>query len=428
MLGGIQWLLFMFTNTVVIPLSVGAAFHQSPDSITASLQRSFIFTGIACLLQAFWGHRLSLMEGQSGLWWGVILSLCATTSATNGSFLHLGGALSVGIIISGALIVILGLLGMGEILKRLFSPIVMSVFLFLLGSQLISIFFKGMIGLSQSNTINLATAILSLALVGLVIALNITKSRFLSNFAILIGIVIGWMTYSWFSPHSSGISSGIATHTHSLSEIFPFGKPYFDLGIISTAILTGLINTTNTIASLRGSEPIYRTTVDANQYRRSFFFTGLYSIVSGIFGMVPYAPYTSSLGFLRSTRILDRLPFAIGAAMFVILGVIPWLGRFFSTLPISVGDAVLFVAYLQLFGAALQNVEGIRFTFQTIYRIATPTLLGLAIMNLSPGVFSTLPSLLRPIVSNGLLLGILLSIIMENCINWDRFEEKVYKT
>lgn len=67
---GVQWLFFMFANTVVIPLTIGDAFHLSSVEVASAMQRSFIYTGIACILQAFIGHKYPLMEGQSGLWWG----------------------------------------------------------------------------------------------------------------------------------------------------------------------------------------------------------------------------------------------------------------------------------------------------------------------------------------------------------------------
>lgn len=129
-LAGLQWLFFMFANTVVIPLSIGHAYHLAPAVVTASLERSFMYTGVACILQATLGHRLSLMEGPSGLWWGVILSLAATAQSLGESVRSIGGNLEVGIIISGALIVLIGVLRLGPWLRRLFGPVVTSAFFF----------------------------------------------------------------------------------------------------------------------------------------------------------------------------------------------------------------------------------------------------------------------------------------------------------
>src|SRR5438094_4906254 len=131
-LAGVHWLFFMFANIVVIPISIGQAFHLPPAVVTASLERAFIYTGIACILQGLLGHRLPLMEGPAGLWWGVILSLAASAEALGQSLSDLGGNLEVGIIISGVLVSVLGILGVGWALRRLFNPIVTSTFYFLL--------------------------------------------------------------------------------------------------------------------------------------------------------------------------------------------------------------------------------------------------------------------------------------------------------
>jgi xanthine/uracil permease len=418
-LAGLQWLFFMFTNTVVIPLSIGAALHLSAAEITASVQRSFIYTGIACLLQAFLGHRYALMEGQSGLWWGVILSLCATAASSGMDLRTAGGALALGILLSGIIIAILAALGIGKLLKRIFTPIVMSVFLILLASQLTLIFFKGMIGLSGSGEVVLFEAGLSMILVFIVGWLNLKGKGLASNFSILIGIIIGWGIHaSWMPTPQQATGSYL-----SLFTFFPWGPPNMEWGIVITAVLTGLLNTTNTVATLRGAEDLFGKPTMERQMMRSFVITGFNGVMSGLFGMVPYAPYTSSLGFLQTTRIFTRSAFVVGAVLFMILGLVPSLGTFFSTMPISVGDAVLFVAYLQLFGSALRNLEGIHFNSKTIYRIAAPTLLGLAIINIPAASFGSLPVYLRPLLSNGLLMGIILAIITENTIDWSQFEQ-----
>lgn len=417
---GLQWLFFMFANTVVIPLTIGDAFDLSSMEVASALQRSFIFTGAACILQTVIGHRYPLMEGQSGLWWGAILSLSASASSAGITASELGGGLAIGIILSGILVMILGALGMGTVLKRMFTPVVMSTVLFLLAAQLIGIFTKGMLGLATGDQIHLPTAALSICLIILVVWINVKGPGVIRNFSILIGIVTGWIIYVLLFP---GQPTEVVTST-KIFAIFPWGKPTFSLGLIIMAVLTGLVNTTNTIAAIKGFEPMVKATTTNNQYRKSFILTGINSVVSGLFGMVPYAPYVSSLGFLQSTLIFDRLPMIIGAVMFMVLGLVPALSHLFSTLPVSVGDAVLFVAYLQLFSGALSNLDGIRFTPKTIYRIATPVLLGIAIMNIPVHMFGSIPMLVRPLLSSGLLMGILLSVLLENTLNWSKLDNQ----
>lgn len=416
-LAGVQWLFFMFANVVVIPVSVGSAFHLPPAAITASLERAFIYTGVACILQGVIGHRLPLMEGPAGLWWGVMLSLAASTQALGQSLQVLGGNLATGILLSGLLIIVLGLLGVGWTLRRLFTPIVTSTFYFLLAAQLIEIFFKGMVGLADGSTIQPFVALLSVTLAVLVLMISIWGRGLVSNFALLIGIITGWIAYRLLFPSQL---STFAPAGNELFTLFPLGAPSFDPGLVATIILTGLISLSNTYASLEGVEAQFHLSVSTAQYKRSFVVTGFSSIVAALLGLVPYAPYTSSLGFLRATRLLNRAPFLIGAALFILLGIVPALGQLFATLPISVGDAVLFVAYLQLFGAALSSIEGITFSFKTINRLAAPVLLGLSLLALPPTVFTSVPALLRPLLQNGLVMGILLAMMMEHTVRWQK--------
>jgi xanthine/uracil permease len=418
-LAGVQWLFFMFANVVVIPISVGNAFHLPPAVITASLERAFIYTGVACILQGAVGHRFPLMEGPAGLWWGVMLSLAASTQALGQSLQVLGGNLAVGIILSGLLIIVLGLLDVGWTLRRLFTPIVTSTFYFLLAAQLIEIFFKGMMGLADSPIIQPPIALLSVALAVLVLILSVWGRGLVSNFALLIGIIVGWIAYRLLFP---GQISAFAPADNALFAIFPLGNPAFDPGLVATIVLTGLISLSNTYASLEGVESQFHIPVSTTQYKRSFIITGFSSIVAGLFGLVPYAPYTSSLGFLRATRLLNRVPFLIGAALFILLGIVPALGQLFATLPVSVGDAVLFVAYLQLFGAALSTIEGMTFSFKTINRLAAPVLLGLSLLALPATVFSTVPAIVRPLLQNGLVMGILVALVMEHGVRWEKVE------
>ncbi|MCG3087227.1 uracil/xanthine transporter [Sporosarcina cyprini] len=409
LLAGFQWLFFMFANTVVIPISIGSAFDLEQVEIVSAIQRSFILTGIACVLQGWIGHKLPLMEGQSGLWWGVILSLAGTADALGMELTTVGGSIAVGAMISGALLAVFGLLGIGELLKKWFTPAVMFVFLLLLANQLISIFLKGMVGLNEGSVIDMKMAGFSFLLATFTILIHVKGKGIISRLNLLIGMVAGWVASSFFFPSESEE----AIHTTPFLQWFPWGEPALEWGIVLTVIMAGLLNTTNTVATLKESEDLFGKVTTRFQYKSSFFLTGILTTLSGMLGLVPFAPYASSLGFLQSTGIRERTPFFLGAALFIVLGLSPSLTAFFSTIPHSVGNTVLFVAYLQLFRSSLRNIEGLSFEPKTVYRVALPALVGLAVMTFPATVFTPLPELVQPLLSNGLLMGILSALILE---------------
>jgi xanthine/uracil permease len=417
-LAGVQWFFFIFANIVVVPISIGAAFQLPPEEIAASLQRSFIITGAACMLQAAIGHRYALMEGPSGLWWGLMLSLCASAPSAGLSLTAVGGGLATGILLAGAVTVILGALNFGRVLKRIFTPMVMSVYLFLLSSQLIIIFFKGMMGVSDGKHLDFRVALLSIGIAFLVGWVNLKGRGAVSNFSILIGMIVGWVAYDMLFPGYAPIQEATA----STLTLFPWGPPNFEYGIILISFITGLINMSNTITAVSAAEILYKIRTSDVRYKISFMLTGIFSVVSALLGLVPYGPYSSSIGFLESTRILNRTAFIIGGGLVMLLGLVPSWGVFFSTIPVTVGNAVLFVAYLQLFGGALRHIREVPFNSRTIYRIAAPTLLGISIMNVPPEAYVDLPVLIRPLISNGLIMGVMFSLFLELFVNWQSYE------
>src|SRR5699024_12512478 len=83
---------------------------------------------------------------------------------------------------------------------------------------------------------------------------------------------------------------------------------------------------------------------------------------------VPFSPYVSTIGFLKQTGFRERVPFIFGGFLFCLMGLIPPVGYFFSMLPLSIGSAVLFVAYLQLLSSSWSFFRNVKFNSLNIYR------------------------------------------------------------
>lgn len=421
-LAGLQWFFFIFANIVIIPITVGEAFDLSQGEIIPLLQMSFIVTGLACLAQVFVGHRRPILEGQSGLWWGIYLTLVATSAAQGISLVSLGGSLALGVIIAGVLTIIIGVFGLGKRLSRLFNPSVMGVFMLLLGLTLIQIFLKGMLnipfGLSSENAfrIDIGVSSLSILIALIVIIISVKSPPKIRSYALLIGIVFGWISYVLVFGKSDTAAESISGGV----KLFPLGTPVWHTGIVLTTVVAGLLNASNTFGALKGTDALLNKEASKKDYMNSFSITGLSTIAAGLFGLIPYAPYVSSIGFLKQTNIYDKLPFIIGSALFFTMGVIQPIGAFFSLLPLSVGSAVLFVAYLQLFNSSMDFFKHVSFNTLNVYRSAVPLFVGLVIMTFPASYFESMPIVIQPLISNGLLVGIVLALISENIVDWDK--------
>src|SRR5699024_8430874 len=148
---------------------------------------------------------------------------------------------------------------------------------------------------------------------------------------------------------------------------------------------------------------MFQTETTNRDYAASFSITGLATVAAGLFGLVPYAPFVSSIGFFKQTAIYDKILFIIGTFLFFAFGVIQSVWVFFSTLSLSICSAVLFVAYLQFFLSSMEFFKQISLSTLNVYRSAIPVFVGAIIMMFPDSYFDSIPTFIRPFLSNGLL-------------------------
>lgn len=266
----------------------------------------------------------------------------------------------------------------------------MGVFMFLFGCQLVGIFLKGMLGIpfgneSRSANIDVSVSLLSIIVVIIVIVISVKAKPSIRRYALLLGIIIGWIFYTLIF----GLQETVEKKSSFTLDLFPFGEPVWDFGVIITAVLAGLLNTANMFGALKGTDAMFNSQTTHKQYRSSFTIMGICTCLARMFGLVPYASYVSSIG------------------------------DFFSKLPISIGSAVLFVAYLQLLNSSWKFFHEIEFSELTISRAAIPLFVGIVIMTMPVSYFETHPSFLRLLLSSGLLMGTVLAFLLENLFQWE---------
>lgn len=423
LLSGFQWFFFIFCNTVVIPPTLQSAFQLSPGVTFCITQYTFLATAVACLFQALLGHRRAIMEGPTGLWWITILTLTLAESANGTPLPAIGGSLAVGILLSGVLTMVIGVTGLGHRLATLFRPAVMGTFMFLLGAQLVTIFMKGMLGLpfgvyNGPVIINYQTFSLAVAIMLSIVMIIIFSPRAIGKYALLIGAVVGWIAYAvLFRPEALSID-------HHEWLLFPLGEPQ-DLrpGIIISALLVGLVNISNSFGAIRGTDAFYGDRPASKAlYRRSFVASGLLTCCSAPLGIVPFSPFVSSIGLITQTQDSSRQSFIIGSLLFLLIGAFPTLVSLFCGIPLTISSAVMLVSYLPLLYSAFFFFNQITLNPKNIYRLAFPLFFGVFFMSIPATFLHSIPVMIRPLLSNGLLIGVMLSVLLENLLPWDRLK------
>lgn len=404
----------MLAGSIVAPISIGTAFHLPPAEIAELLQRTFFIIGLSGLFQAIFGHRLPISEGPAGLWWGVFMVYAGLVSAgsLNGSdVLH---QLEMGMLICGLMFIFLGFMKWIGPLKKLFTPLVTGTYLILLVAQLSGSFIKGILGIGYfSNSVDGKVAVTAISVLVLSMVLGKSKSHLLRSYSVLISLMAGWGLFSLLGLLKK---SGFEGKLIAMPEIFAWGSPQFSSGMVFTSVIIGFLLLANMVASVNVVETIYKNENQAHQnidYNKTTGWMGVNTFLAGLFSAVACVPISGTAGFILTTRMFQRLPYILGSVFILGISLFPKLTFFFASIPAPVGYATIFVPFSSMIGLALKEYRSLVFNEQTLFVIATSLMVGLGSTFVPPTALKGLPNILTTLLNNGLILGMLTCMLLE---------------
>jgi xanthine/uracil permease len=404
----------MISGIIAVPIVVGAAFDLSTAEISSFMQRMFFITGVATLLQLFWGHRLPLIEGSAGMWWALFTLMAAMAPAGDkGIVLQ---QLEMGLIAAGVMLIVVSLLPIMHRIRELFTPLVTGVYLCLLVLQLCGAFFKGMLGVSMTGHVDFRVAGVSLVAIVLVLLVSNKGKGLFRSMGPLVGITMGWGLFALLGLTEPRVPSDEAAGWFSLPELFAWGAPVWDFGVVLTALVTGAILISNVVASILVLSKTVDQEADTSTLRRGLLGNGVNSILSGGLSVVGLVPLSVSAGFIMTTGIRARLPFIIGAILVAISGLLPFVGQFFAMLPSEVAYAATFIPFAQMFGFGVRDLMGIEPSNRNLLIIGMTFMVGVGVMFLPPDALITLPPWARNLFANGLLVGLIVCLLLEHVV------------
>lgn len=406
----VQWAIFILANAIVAPLSIGHAFGMSQPEIAGLLQRSFFLFGLASLLQGFFGHKLPLLDGPAGLWWGVFLTY-AGFAASSGHTQVVLRSLELGLIVSGVLFLVLSSLRLMDQIKKLFTPLVMGTTLLLLVVQLGGSFLKGILGIGyRSSRVDPVVALCALATLVFSVLLSRSRNKFLRSYSVLISLAFGWVLFAVV-----GIAKPIEGKVHALltfPAVFPWGVPTFNLGIVLTSVfisfllMVNLITSVNVVADVVGEK-------GKLPYNRSGFVMGINQVLAGVLSTVGGVPLSAAAGFIFTTKVKERLPFLVGSAVVLVVSFFPLITSFLASLPMPVGYATIFLSIAGLAGIAMSQYKKVIGEEKPRFIVSFSLMLGFGLMFIPEQAWSSFPKVLASLLSNGLVIGVLACMILE---------------
>lgn len=407
---GLQHVLAMFasnvTPSIIVAGAAGLAFG-GPEQVYL-IQMAMLFAGIATLFQTVGigpvGARLPIMQGTSFAFVGVLAGVAATQG--------LGVALTA-CLIGGVVHFLLG--SVIQHLRWLFPPLVTGLVILAIGLYLIPVAIKYAAGGAASFQMEAEsfgslmhwTVALSVVIVALV--LKFFTKGIISNAAILIGLVVGYIVAFAFGMVNFGAVSNAAVFM--APQPLPYGFE-FSLGAVIAVTLVSIVSAIETVgdASATTKAGAGREATD-KEIAGATYADGLGTAVAAVFGGLPNTSFSQNVGIVGMTGIMSRHVVTIGALFLIICGLIPKIGAVIASMPLPVLGGGVIVMFGMVAAAGLNVLSEVKMNRRNMVIIAVSLAAGLG-LNLVPTAVQYLPGVVKTLMTSAVAPTALVAIVL----------------
>lgn len=416
---GLQHVLVMYSACIIVPLILGAALQLSKDQLTLIINADLFAAGLATLVQClgnkYFGIRLPIMMGVT------FTSITPMIAIAVNPLLGLPGV--YGAIIASGVFGILFAPLMGRLL-RFFPPVVTGTVLLVIGITLIRvgidwsaggqpILADGSANPAFGNPVYLW---ISLAQLVLILGLNRYARGFLSNIAVLVGVLLGFVAAVFLGDIRL---EGMAEKPwFAMIEPFAFGVPKFDPMAILAMCLVMLVTMVESTGMFLALGKMVDRPTTQQRLVRGLRSDGLGAVIGGVFNAFPYTSFSQNIGLVSMTGVQSRFVCVAGAGLLILLGLLPKLAFIVASTPQYVLGAagVVMFGMVAMMGVRILSTVDFEHSRHNMLIVATSVGFGL-IPLVAPSYFQHLPEWTRVFTDSGIVLSVCSALILNLVFN-----------
>ena len=396
---GIQWLM------ICIPVVLTSTFVAPEGQMLFFTQKLFAVMGITMIVNSLWGHRLPLVAGPASV---LLMGILAASQQGSGV-----GAIYPSIALGGVLMVVIAATGLMSKVQRIFTPRIVAVIVLLIPFTLI----KPIVGMIFSNEEHQMLALIfSLVMViGMAVANNLLKGVW-KSMVVVVAMIIGSVAYYALTQFPSQFVSDTVAPSLFIKEV------EIDAGVVISFIFCYIALFINQIGSVQSLAQMVDADNISTRQKRGMIVQGLLNVVGGAMGVVGPVDYSLSPGVVASTSCASRFTIIPAAVAMVVLAFIPDAVSVLLTIPKPIMGVVLLFLMTTQVAAGLHMIEGSKAvtSFRDGMILSVPILFAILLSFAPQSAMQTIPTLLRPIVGNGFVMGIIIILLLEHIFLKDK--------
>lgn len=398
LLYGLQWLM------IAVPVVLTSTFlarlqYDTPAEQTLYAQKLFGAVGIGMIAQVLFGHRMPLVLGPASvLIVGIMASLSKSPTVVYTS-----------VLIGGALLLLLAVSGVLKRIQFLFTPRIVIVILALIAYTIAPVFLR--LIFEDPSRQGLALAFAPACIVGMTLLNRIVRGVWKST-VVVWGLLLGsllWYSLTEF-PHIGDTSPHGAAFF-----IFPLE---FDAGTILAFVFCYIALLINELGSVQSVGQMLGAGDLSRRSNRGVGMTGVLNMLCGTLGVIGPVDYSLSPGVIAATGCASRYTLIPAGAGLLLIALFPQLTALISAIPSPVMGSVLIYLMASQLSAGFQMADtthAVR-TFDEGFTVGLPLMLAIFVSFAPAGAVALIPALLRPILGNGFVVGVIAVLLLEHVL------------
>jgi NCS2 family nucleobase:cation symporter-2 len=452
---GLQHVLVMYAGAIAVPLIVGRALQLAPEDVAFLISADLFCCGVVSILQSlgatpWFGVRMPVMMGVTFASVGPMVSIALTHPGTEGARMIFGAIIGAGII--GVLIA-----PVASRMLRFFPPVVTGTIILVIGISLMRIGINWIFGnpfgptapmlVSPENAAWLEAAkagggavppapdglklapsmpnpayapvshiLLSLVVLTIVIGFARFAKGFLSNIAVLLGIVVGGVIAAGLGMmHFDKVASAA---WFAPIRPFHFGAPIFDPVLIATMTLVMIVTLIESTGMFLALSDITGKKLTQPALSAGLRMDGLGTVIGGVFNTFPYTSFSQNVGLVGVTGIRSRYVCVAGGVIMVVLGLIPKMGALVEALPTVVLGGAGLVMFGMVAATGVRILGRVDFTTSRNNLFVVAISVGLGMIPLvAPDFKMWLPHVIHPLIDSGIILASIGAVFLNVVFN-----------
>jgi len=407
---GLQHVLAMYAGAVAVPLILANALGLSPEELVYLINADLFTCGIATIIQTigFWkmGVRIPIIQG---------VTFAAITPMILIGKAHGLPGIYGSIIVAGMVTFLIS--PYFSRLLRFFPAVVTGTIITLIGVTLMPVAVRWAAGGNPAAK-DFASApyiLLALATLGVVLFYYRYFKGFLSNIAVLLGLITG--TLIAIPLGMVKFSQVAASNWLGVTTPFAFGMPVFDPASIAAMVVVMLVVMTETTGDCIAIGEIVEKPITTDDLTRCLRADGFSTMLGGILNSFPYTAFAQNVGLVGLTNVKSRFVVAAAGVILVVLGLFPKFAAVISSIPVPVLGGAGIAMFGMVAASGIKTLSRVNFNgTHNIMVVAVSMGIGMITLDV-PNFYQNFPAWAKVILNSGITAGSITAIVLNIVLN-----------